>query len=84
MSTATGQSRKIRYGVVGGGWISQAAFMPSVAQTGNSQLAAFVTGDAEKAQTVRTLYGIENTYDYASFPKTARVSRGGCDLPCPT
>jgi hypothetical protein len=27
---------KVRYGVVGVGWISQAAFMPGVGQTSNS------------------------------------------------
>jgi hypothetical protein len=27
---------KVRYGVVGAGWISQAAFMPGVGQTSNS------------------------------------------------
>ncbi len=32
--------RKIRYAVVGAGWICQAAFMPGVAQTGNSELTA--------------------------------------------
>lgn len=27
---------KVRYGVIGAGWISQAAFMPGVGQTTNS------------------------------------------------
>ena len=68
MSAGTVRSRKVRYGVVGGGWISQAAFMPSMAQTGNSELAAFVTGDAEKAEAVRALYGIGRTCGYDGFP----------------
>ena len=32
---------KIRYGVVGAGWISQAAFIPGVGQTSNSGKLAF-------------------------------------------
>ena len=33
----------IRYAVVGAGWISQEAFMPGVAQSGNSTIAAALT-----------------------------------------
>lgn len=49
MNARAVSGRKVRYAVVGGGWIAQAAFMPSVAQTGNSELTALVTGDPEKA-----------------------------------
>ena len=56
--------RKVRYAVVGGGWISQAAFMPGVAQTGNSEMTAIVTGDPEKAQALAKTYGLTAfTYD---------------------
>ena len=34
----------IRYAVVGAGWISQEAFMPAVALTGNSWMQAIVSG----------------------------------------
>ncbi len=40
---------KIRYAVVGAGWISQAAFMPGVEQTGNSVMTPIVAGDQAKA-----------------------------------
>ena len=40
----------IRYAVVGAGWISQEAFIPGVAQSGNSRIEALVTGDLAKAQ----------------------------------
>ena len=41
--------RPVRYAVVGAGWISQAAFLPGVAHSGNSVVTALVTGDATKA-----------------------------------
>ena len=50
--------RKVRYAVVGGGWISQAAFMPGVAQTGNSEMTAIVTGDPQKAKALAEIYGL--------------------------
>jgi predicted dehydrogenase len=56
MSFAPGT--RVRYGVVGAGWISQQAFMPGVDQTGNSQLAALVTGDEDKARVLSARYGI--------------------------
>jgi hypothetical protein len=39
--------KKVRYAVVGAGWISQEAFMPAVAQTGNSETVAIVIGNAD-------------------------------------
>ncbi|MGI4812258.1 MAG: Gfo/Idh/MocA family protein [Janthinobacterium lividum] len=61
--------RKVRYAVVGAGWISQAAFMPGVAHTGNSELTALVTGDQQKAKQLSTLYKIPKTYDYDSYDR---------------
>ncbi|PWC30822.1 Gfo/Idh/MocA family protein [Teichococcus aestuarii] len=59
---------KVRYAVVGGGWISQAAFMPAVARTRNSALAAIVTGDAEKRAALGARYGIP-AYDYGDYDR---------------
>ena len=42
--------KKIRYAVVGTGWISQIAFMPSIAQTGNSEMTAIVSGNPANAE----------------------------------
>lgn len=53
-----GHSKKVRYAVVGGGQISQQAFMPGIARTKNSELAALVTGDPVKADELAKLYGI--------------------------
>ena len=58
---------KIRYAVVGAGWISQIAFMPSVAQTENSEMTAIVTGNADKAKQLADFYGIKNVYTYEQY-----------------
>ena len=58
---------KVRYAVVGAGWISQGAFMPGVAHTGNSVMTAIVTGDEEKAQALGKRYGIAHTYHYDAY-----------------
>ena len=61
------EGRKVRYAVVGAGWISQAQFMPGVAQTGNSELTAIVTGDHRKAEALGKRYGIERAYHYDAY-----------------
>ncbi|GAC1478797.1 MAG: hypothetical protein NVS2B11_02570 [Acetobacteraceae bacterium] len=61
------KGRKVRYAVVGAGWISQAAFMPGVAHTGNSELTAIVTGDHRKAETLGRRYGIARAYHYDAY-----------------
>src|SRR5437867_1433224 len=45
--------RKVRYAVVGAGWIAQEDFMPGVAKSGNSVMTALVTGDATKGRELR-------------------------------
>ena len=59
--------RKVRYGFVALGDITQEAMLPGVAHTGNSEVTAFVTGDPAKAQEVGRRYGVEHTYDYGQF-----------------
>jgi predicted dehydrogenase len=59
---------KIRYAVVGAGWISQGAFMPGVAQTRNSVMTALVTGDPIKADQLASKYGLKS-YSYEQFPE---------------
>ncbi|MBB3938181.1 Gfo/Idh/MocA family protein [Aureimonas phyllosphaerae] len=54
-----GSRKKVRYAVVGGGQISQQAFMPGIGRTGNSELAALVTGDPVKAEKLAGQYGIK-------------------------
>lgn len=66
MALRAGPDGKVRYAVVAGGWISQAAFMPAVAGTGNSALAAIVTGDPRKGEALSERYGIP-AYGYADY-----------------
>ncbi len=61
------EGRKVRYGVVGLGWISQAAFMPGVAHTGNSEMTAFVSADPKKAQSLGKHYGVGKAYHYDAY-----------------
>ncbi len=70
---------QVRYAVVGAGWISQAAFMPGVAQnlakSGNSTMTAIVTADQQKAEALGVRYGIERTYHYDAY-RAALDSKG--------
>ncbi len=59
---------KIRYAVVGGGSISQGAFMPGIGQTENSVLTALVTGDPIKADKLAKLYSLKS-YSYTQYPE---------------
>ena len=51
--------RRVRYAVVGVGWISQAAMLPGVEHTGNSEVVALVTSHEQKAERVGETYGIK-------------------------
>jgi predicted dehydrogenase len=55
---------KVRYAVVGVGWIAQSVFLPGVEHTGNSEVVALVTGHEEKAARVGEQYGIAKVYTY--------------------
>lgn len=61
------EDRKVRYAVVGAGWISQAAFMPGVANTRNAELTAIVTGDHRKAEALGARYGVTRAYHYDAY-----------------
>src|SRR6266478_498148 len=57
----------INYAVVGAGWISQEAFLPGVAQSGNSRVAAIVTGNRAKAARLADFYGIGAVVGYDGY-----------------
>ena len=63
---------KVRFAVVGVGWISQAAFLPGIAHTGNSEVVALVTGHREKAEKVGEKYGIQKVYSYDELDELLR------------
>lgn len=58
---------KVRYAVVGAGWISQIAFMPGVAQSGNSVIAAIVSGNAESAAKLADFHGVPHVFSYDRY-----------------
>jgi len=61
---------KVRYAVVGLGWISQDAMLPGFANAkANSELVALVSGDAEKLRKVGKHYGITHLYRYEDYDK---------------
>lgn len=52
-------TNRIRYAVVGAGWFGQAAVLPAFANaTGNSDLVAIVSSDAEKRAVLSSDYGV--------------------------
>lgn len=60
--------RKIRYAVVGLGYISQIAVLPAFEHAReNSELTALVSSDPEKLKKLSRKYGIENTYTYEQY-----------------
>ncbi len=69
--------KKVRYGFVGLGDIAQEAMLPGVEHTGNSTVAALVTGDPVKAGRLAERYGVAHTYSYEEFP--AMLSSGSVD-----
>lgn len=65
--------KKVRYAVVGAGWISQEAFMPAVGMTENSEITAIITGNSENAKKLAAFYGIDHVFGYDDY-ETALAS----------
>lgn len=61
--------KKIRYAVVGSGWISQIAFMPGVAQSGNSEMTAIVSGNRSNAEKLAKFHGVEHIFAYEDYDR---------------
>ena len=66
-----GHTKKLRYAVVGGGQISQQAFMPGIARTDNSEIVALVTGDPVKADKLASQYGL-TSWSYDQYDELLR------------
>jgi predicted dehydrogenase len=59
---------KIRYAVVGLGYISQIAVLPAFAHArSNSAVTALVSSDTQKLKKLARNYGVENTYTYEQY-----------------
>lgn len=60
--------RKIRYAVVGQGYISQIAVLPAFANAGaNSKLTALVSDDPVKLKKLSRKYKVDHVYDYDGY-----------------
>jgi glucose-fructose oxidoreductase len=64
-------SKRIRYAVVGLGHIAQVAILPAFAHAENSQLAALITGDPEKAGELSRRYGVP-AYSYDDLERAVK------------
>jgi len=65
--------KKIRYAVVGLGYIAQTAVLPSFRNARkNSQLVALVSGDEEKLKRLGDKYKVKNRYLYSQFEEALR------------
>lgn len=73
----THEPRKVRFAVIGAGWISQIAFLPAVAQTSVAEVVAIVSGDLKKAQQLADFHGIAQVVPYEDFD--ALASSGALD-----
>lgn len=67
------KSSKVRYAVVGLGWIAQEAILPAFRNAGgNSELVALVTDDPEKSGTLRNEYSVALTASYEGYEELLR------------
>ncbi|WP_437958393.1 Gfo/Idh/MocA family oxidoreductase [Sorangium sp. So ce119] len=83
--TASNETRKIRYAVVGAGNIAQVAVLPAFKNAAeNSELVAIVSGDAEKRAALGERYGVAELGGYDELEdvlKRARVDAVYIALP---
>ncbi len=66
----TSSRKRVRYGVIGQGYISQVAVLPSFAHArANSELAALFSDDEEKLRKLGRKYGVDQLFGYDDFEK---------------
>ncbi len=63
---------KIRYAVVGAGWISQETVLPAFRNARNSELAALVTHDPDKARELSAAYNAGTAVPYSEYDTLLR------------
>ncbi|HKB69262.1 MAG TPA: Gfo/Idh/MocA family oxidoreductase [Thermoanaerobaculia bacterium] len=61
------EGKKVRYAVVGLGYIAQAAVLPAFEHAANSELAALVSDDPEKLKKLGRKYSVEHRRSYADY-----------------
>src|SRR5579875_3564445 len=67
-----GSSKKIRYAIVGLGWIAQEVILPGFDGAKKSTLAAFVTGDPKKAAELGKKYDVSQILPYEDYDALLR------------
>jgi len=61
--------KKVRYAVVGLGYIAQAAVLPAFAHARNSELTALVSDNPTKLKNLSKKYSVPHTYSYQQYSK---------------
>lgn len=75
---ATETEKKVRYAVIGQGYIAQAAVLPAFAHAKqNSQLVALFSSDAEKRRELGEKYEVQHVHPYEDYDSVLRS--GFCD-----
>lgn len=72
---ADDRSSKIRYAVVGLGWIAQEVILPGFKGAKNSELVAFVSDDAEKIEELGKKYKVSESVDYDRYEDLLRSGK---------
>jgi predicted dehydrogenase len=72
MSPRASSTKKIRYAVVGLGYIAQAAVLPAFRNARNSELTTIVSGDSEKLRMLSRKYRLERTFSYEEYDQALR------------
>ncbi|HUR29542.1 MAG TPA: Gfo/Idh/MocA family oxidoreductase [Planctomycetota bacterium] len=68
VGASTGELPRVRYALVGLGYIAQIAVLPAFLHAqANSELVALVSGDPKKRDQLARKYKVEKTYDYEGF-----------------
>jgi len=66
------RQRKLRYAVVGQGYIAQIAVLPAFRNTRHSELAALISDDPVKLRKLGRQYGVQALYPYEQFEECLR------------
>jgi predicted dehydrogenase len=66
-SSNSAEKAKVRYAVVGLGYIAQIAVLPAFAKAKNSELAALVSDDNVKLEKLSKKYKVRSTYSYQEY-----------------
>jgi glucose-fructose oxidoreductase len=62
-----GDTKKVRYAVIGLGWIAQEVILPGFKGAKYSELTAFATDDKKKAEELGQKYGVKHVVDYDGY-----------------